>query len=76
MRAESLARRLATGPASALTEIKSLLRSSLDRELAGQVAAETEGLQRCARTSDYAEGLSAILERRPPRFGQEGPPAE
>src|SRR5262249_52408443 len=69
--AEDLAQRLAAAPPRALAEIKALFRSSFDRELAGQVAAETESLQRCALTQDYAEGLRAVLEKRPPRFGEQ-----
>lgn len=68
-RAEALARQLATGPAAALAEIKILVRASSGRDLPGQVAAETESLQKCALTPDYAEGLRAMLERRPAYFG-------
>lgn len=68
--AESLARRLAAAPATAVAEIKALFRSSFNRDLEGQIAAEAESLHRCAVTADYAEGLRAILEKRPARFGE------
>lgn len=70
VRAEALARRLAAAPAKALVEIKTLLKRSFDSELTAQVDAEAESLRRCAETPDYAEGLRAVLEKRPPRFGK------
>jgi len=68
-RAEALVERLAAAPRSALVEIKRLMSNSHHRGLAQQVAAEVESLHRCALTSDYVEGLRAVLEKRSPRFG-------
>jgi 2-(1,2-epoxy-1,2-dihydrophenyl)acetyl-CoA isomerase len=71
-RAMALARKLADGAPVAQQETKRLLAGSLDRDIEAQVAAEAESLGRCALTDDYAEGLRAILDRRSPRFGQQG----
>jgi len=70
--AMALARKLAEGAPVAQQETKRLLHGALDRDIDAQVAAEAESLARCALTDDYAEGLSAILARRAPRFGQKG----
>ncbi|SFF96360.1 Enoyl-CoA hydratase [Novosphingobium sp. CF614] len=71
-RAMALARKLAAGAPVAQQEAKRLLQGALARDIDAQVAAEAESLWRCALTEDYAEGLRAILERRPARFGQQG----
>jgi 2-(1,2-epoxy-1,2-dihydrophenyl)acetyl-CoA isomerase len=71
-RALALAQKLAAGAPVAQQETKRLLRASLSNDIDAQVAAEAAGLRRCALTDDYAEGLQAILDRRPPRFGQKG----
>jgi 2-(1,2-epoxy-1,2-dihydrophenyl)acetyl-CoA isomerase len=68
----ALARKLANGAPVAQQETKRLLHGALAREIEAQVAAEAESLGRCALTDDYAEGLRAILDRRAPRFGQQG----
>jgi 2-(1,2-epoxy-1,2-dihydrophenyl)acetyl-CoA isomerase len=71
-RAMALARKLANGAPVAQQETKRLLHGALARDIEAQVAAEAESLGRCALTDDYAEGLRAILDRRAPRFGQQG----
>jgi 2-(1,2-epoxy-1,2-dihydrophenyl)acetyl-CoA isomerase len=71
-RAMALARKLADGAPTAQQETKSLLQGALARDIDAQVVAEAESLARCALTDDYAEGLRAILEKRPARFGPEG----
>jgi 2-(1,2-epoxy-1,2-dihydrophenyl)acetyl-CoA isomerase len=67
-RALELVRKLAKGAPVAQQETKRLLECSLARDIDAQVAAEAESLARCALTDDYAEGLRAILDRRPPNF--------
>jgi 2-(1,2-epoxy-1,2-dihydrophenyl)acetyl-CoA isomerase len=67
--AEALARRLAAAPQAALTEIKQLLRASFETSLPAQANAEAAAIGRCVQTEDYIEGLSALLEKRRPRFG-------
>jgi 2-(1,2-epoxy-1,2-dihydrophenyl)acetyl-CoA isomerase len=71
-RALALARKLAAGAPVAQQETKRLLQGALARDIDAQVVAEAESLARCALTEDYAEGLRAILERRPATFGKQG----
>jgi 2-(1,2-epoxy-1,2-dihydrophenyl)acetyl-CoA isomerase len=71
-RAMALARKIADGARVAQQETKRLLQGALDRDIGAHITAEAESLARCALTDDYAEGLSAILARRAPRFGQQG----
>jgi 2-(1,2-epoxy-1,2-dihydrophenyl)acetyl-CoA isomerase len=59
---------IATGPAVALRNVKRLVRESLDRSLAEQLRAESDGFAACAGTSDFVEGLNAFFENRSPRF--------
>ena len=71
-RALALAQKLAAGAPVAQRETKRLLQASLSNDIEAQVDAEAASLGRCALTDDYSEGLQAILDRRPPRFGQKG----
>jgi 2-(1,2-epoxy-1,2-dihydrophenyl)acetyl-CoA isomerase len=71
-RAMELARKIASGAPVAQQETKRLLQGALGRDISAHITAEAESLARCALTDDYAEGLSAILAKRAPRFGQQG----
>jgi len=71
-RAMELARKIASGAPVAQQETKRLLQGALARDISAHITAEAESLARCALTDDYAEGLSAILAKRAPRFGQQG----
>ena len=64
-----LAGRLAAGPARALANTKRLLNGSLDSALEDQLTAEAEGFADCAARGDFAEGVTAFLEKRPAKFG-------
>ena len=64
----SIARRLAQGATSAFAEIKQLLNQSYDQTLAAQLNAEVEAFARCAGTRDFAEGVTAFVEKRKPNF--------
>ena len=64
----ALARRLAQGPRHAYGEIKRLLHGAHDRQLAAQLESEAEAFARCSATADFAEGVSAFLEKRKPGF--------
>lgn len=66
---QAMARKLADGPREALGRLKRLIRESAQRSLPEQLAAEAESFLVCAGTPDFAEGLNAFLQKRPPRFG-------
>lgn len=63
-----LARRLADGPPLALARLKRLIRDSLGRGLQEQLDAEATGFAVCAATADFAEGVAAFFDKRPPRY--------
>jgi 2-(1,2-epoxy-1,2-dihydrophenyl)acetyl-CoA isomerase len=67
-RTQALADRLAAGPTRAYGRLKALLRSSSERSFMGQLEAEAQAFLACAGSADFAEGLSAFLEKRSPRF--------
>ncbi len=63
-----LAARLAGGPGHALGETKALLNASLDNPLEAQLALEVESFASCAATQDFAEGVTAFVEKRSAKF--------
>ena len=63
-----LAARLARGPGRALGETKALLNASFDNPLEAQLALEAESFARCAATQDFAEGVTAFVEKRAAKF--------
>lgn len=65
---ESLARRLAQGATVAYGEIKRLVYAGADQSFAAQLDAEKEAFVRCAATRDFAEGVTAFVEKRKPEF--------
>lgn len=67
-RAEELVEKLASGPTAALGAARRLLRTSWDRTLSEQLAAERQTMYDVARTADAAEGVTAFAERRRPTF--------
>ena len=60
--------RLAAGPTNAYGRIKRLLRDSSQQELAAQLDHELEAFCQGTGTADFAEGVGAFLDKRPPRF--------
>jgi 2-(1,2-epoxy-1,2-dihydrophenyl)acetyl-CoA isomerase len=66
--ASSLARELAAGPTGSLGATKRLFHRGWTETLETQMELETRMLADTARTSDAREGISAFLEKRPPKF--------
>lgn len=67
-RTRELIASLAAGPARAYGETKTLANQAYDRSLAEQLAAEVQAFARCAGTRDFAEGVTAFVEKRKPVF--------
>lgn len=67
--AEALAGKIARGPAASQAHIKSLLRSSFERDYGAQLDAEEAAFVDAAADPDFAEGLAAFFEKRPADFG-------
>lgn len=65
---DKLARRLAAGPARAHAETKALANRAIHAGLAGHLDAEALAFARCATTGDFAEGVTAFIDKRKPRF--------
>jgi 2-(1,2-epoxy-1,2-dihydrophenyl)acetyl-CoA isomerase len=63
-----LAQRLAAGPTAVYGRTKALLNGSLGATLETQLQREAESFAQCAAEPDFAEGLSAFLEKRRARF--------
>ena len=63
-----LAARLANGPSYALAQTKALLNACIDNTLEAQLALEAESFASCAATQDFAEGVTAFVEKRAAKF--------
>jgi len=66
--AMSMAEKLAQAPTAAIGEIKMLLEASAANDLRTQLNLERETQIQSGKTKDFVEGVSAFLEKRPPRF--------
>jgi 2-(1,2-epoxy-1,2-dihydrophenyl)acetyl-CoA isomerase len=64
----ALAKRLASGPTQAYGAMKRLMRTSFDRDLPAQLAAESEAFIGCANSQDFRAGVDAFFDKRPPQF--------
>ena len=67
-RTAKLAGRLARGPAQAYARTKALLNASNGNDLQAQLDAEAESFASSAITDDFAIGVNAFLEKKPPAF--------
>jgi 2-(1,2-epoxy-1,2-dihydrophenyl)acetyl-CoA isomerase len=59
---------LAAGPTLAFARTKALLREHLAVDLAEALAGEAKAQAAAGQSSDHLEGVTAFLEKRPPRF--------
>lgn len=66
--ARKLAAHLATQPTRGLALIKQALDASATNDLDAQLDLERDLQTAAGRTPDYAEGVAAFMEKRPPRF--------
>src|SRR5699024_6314916 len=69
-RTHEVARRLADGPAVALTHIKQNLREVPFQTLSEAMRAEVPRHKECGLTEDHVEAARAFVEKRPPVFGR------
>ena len=66
----AVAARIAAAPALAMQRLKRLLRESSNHTLSEQLAAEAASFSSCTGTEDFAEGVSAFLDKRKPEFNR------
>ena len=67
--AHKLCARFAVAPTAGLALIKRALDESWDNDLDAQLDLEREFQREASLNPDYAEGVRAFMEKRPPRFG-------
>ncbi|WP_431232989.1 enoyl-CoA hydratase/isomerase family protein [Mycolicibacterium psychrotolerans] len=68
-RAEELASQLVQLPTSALSATKRLVWSGVGQSVEQRLAEEARTVSELSGTADALEGLRAVIERRPPKFG-------
>ncbi|MBM3554350.1 MAG: 2-(1,2-epoxy-1,2-dihydrophenyl)acetyl-CoA isomerase [Alphaproteobacteria bacterium] len=66
--ARRLAKRLAAGPTKGLALIKRALAAAGDNDLSAQLDLERDLQKLAGRTADFAEGVTAFLQKRPAAF--------
>lgn len=65
---DAIARHLAAAPTRGLARTKQALLASWAHTLEQQLDVERDYQQELGRSADYAEGVAAFMEKRPPRF--------
>ena len=68
-RADELATQLAQLPTAALSATKRLVWSGVGQSVEQRLAEEARTVSELSGTADALEGLRAVIERRPPKFG-------
>lgn len=68
--AQEIAQRLAEGPSSSLALIRRAAWRAADSDFESTLGNEREWQKQAGETPDFAEGLSAFLEKRPARFNE------
>jgi 2-(1,2-epoxy-1,2-dihydrophenyl)acetyl-CoA isomerase len=66
--AEAMARRLAAGPTEAYRLMRAGIADALEMPLTAALDMERRNQRIAGRTADHSEGVTAFLEKRPPRF--------
>jgi len=66
--ATKLAQKFCEAPQQAISRAKQLLSESLASPLGTQLAAETDAIAACVADADFAEGVTAFMEKRTARF--------
>jgi 2-(1,2-epoxy-1,2-dihydrophenyl)acetyl-CoA isomerase len=66
--AESLAKRMASGPTKGYALIKKAMNASLGNDLKAQLDVERDFQQIAHHTEDFQEGVAAFMEKRPAKF--------
>jgi 2-(1,2-epoxy-1,2-dihydrophenyl)acetyl-CoA isomerase len=69
---EELAKKITDAPRRSVQWAKRLMNDSLDNSLETQLQGEAQGFGECAGSDDFAEGVSAFLEKRAARFNRDG----
>lgn len=67
-RLDEIAGKLSKGPTRAYTLIRSGVRKALETSLSETLRLERVAQREAGNTADFAEGLAAFREKRPPRF--------
>lgn len=66
--ARALAEKLANGPTLGLGLTKQTIQASATGTLSDQLEIEADAMKTCGESADYAEGVSAFLQKRAPVF--------